>query len=88
MFKQLMSSHSLHRKLRTKEIATAAMLIATVVRDSKFVRKSVGKGRKHFDVCSLHMPINTIVIYLSIGRRIGRRGGVTTGKGITRRRKN
>ena len=51
---------------------------------SKSVRKRVGKCRKHFDVCSLHMSIKTVVIYLSIGRR----GGVTTEKGITRRRKN
>lgn len=48
---------TLHRKLRIKEIATAAIMINAVVRDSKFVRKHVRKMQKHFDVCSLHTPI-------------------------------
>ena len=66
---------TLHRKLRSNEIATATMLIVAVVRDSVCVRKRVGKCRKHFDEWSLHIPMKTMV-----NRLIGRGGGVTIGK--------
>ena len=46
------------------------MLIEGVDRDSEFVSKRVDKCKKHFDVCSLHIPIN---ICSFIDRLIGRR---------------
>lgn len=65
---------------------TVAILIEAVVHNSRSVRKRIGNEEKIYShVCSLHIPMKSMVIYTDL--LMARRGGVTIEKGKTRRPK-
>ena len=75
--KSVLRTTTLHRKLRTNEIVAVVILNKAVVHNSRSVRKRIGKCRKHFHVCSLHIPWK---LWSFTNLLMARRGAVTIEK--------